>query len=190
MGRILQNLVFEDTCLTGLKTVERKMRSDTRGFLSRLFCAEELLYAGWRKPIAQVNHVRTKKKGAIRGMHFQFPPHAEMKLVTCVKGAVVDVAVDLRAGSPTFLKWYMEKLSAVNGRALLIPEGFAHGYQTIDVECELVYLHSAGYEPAAEGGVNPFDPTLSISWPLQISEISERDRNHTMIDESFKGIQL
>ena len=108
---------------------------DARGFLSRLFCAEELRAAGWTGPIAQINHTHTARKGTVRGMHFQYPPHAEMKLVSCLRGEVWDVAVDIRAGSQTFLRWHAEILSADNGRALLIPQGFAHGFQALTRRC-------------------------------------------------------
>ena len=111
-----------DLPLSGLKRVERQNLGDARGFLSRLFCADELAAAGWRKPVAQINQTVTTRRGAVRGMHFQRPPHAEMKLVTCLRGAIFDVAVDLRKGSPTFLRWHAEELSSENRRALLIPE--------------------------------------------------------------------
>ena len=122
---------IQSTPLSGLQVITRQMLGDHRGFLSRLFCADELAQAGWTKPIAQINHTYTAKKGTVRGMHFQHPPHAEMKLVSCIRGEVWDVAVDLRANSPTFLHWHAEVLSADNHKALLIPEGFAHGFQTL-----------------------------------------------------------
>ena len=113
-----------------------------------------------------------------------------MKLVTCLRGAIWDVAVDLRAKSPTFLHWHAEELSAANHRALLIPEGFAHGFQTLCDDCELIYLHSMAYAPEAEAGLNPKDPMLSIAWPLAISELSARDAQHSMLDHQFKGLTL
>ena len=179
-----------DTPLASLKIVERQQLGDSRGFLSRLFCAEELAAAGWGEPIAQINQTVTQKQGTIRGMHFQRPPHAEMKLVTCLRGAIWDVAVDLRARSPTFLQWHAEELSATNRRALLIPKGFAHGFQTLCDDCELLYLHSALYTPAAEAGLNPKDPMLSIAWPLAIAELSARDEQHLMLNQHFKGVTL
>ena len=179
-----------DTPIAGLKIVERQPLGDSRGSLARLFCAEELATAGWRKPIAQINQTVTKKQGTVRGMHFQQPPNAEMKLVTCLRGAVWDVAVDLRAGSPTFLQWHAEELSATNHRALLIPEGFAHGFQTLCDDCELIYLHTMPYIPSAEAGVQPKDPMLSITWPLPIAELSARDAQHPMLNKQFKGMTL
>lgn len=179
-----------DTPLAGLKLIERQQLGDSRGFLSRLFCAEELATVGWRKPIAQINHTLTQKAGTLRGMHYQNLPYAEMKLVTCLRGAIWDVAVDLRAGSPTYLQWRAEELSADNHRALLIPEGFAHGFQTLSDDCELLYLHSAVYMPEAEAGLNPKDPMLSITWPRAITELSARDTQHPMLDQQFKGLIL
>ncbi len=179
-----------DTPIVDLKIIERQQLGDSRGFLSRIFCAEELAPAGWRKSIAQINHTFTEKSGTVRGMHFQQPPHCEMKLVTCLRGAIWDVAVDLRAGSPTFLQWHAEELSAANRRALLIPEGFAHGFQTIHDDCELLYLHTAVYTPEAEAGLNPNDSMLSIPWPLDIAELSSRDAQHPLLDHQFKGMML
>ena len=136
--------------LPGLQRIERMRLGDARGFLARVFCADELARVGWQKPIAQLNHSYTAARGTVRGMHYQRPPHAEMKLVSCLRGAVWDVAVDLRRESPTFLGWHAEELSADNGRALLIPEGFAHGFQTLSDDVELLYCHSAPHAPAAE----------------------------------------
>lgn len=178
-----------DLPLAGLKRVERKPLGDSRGFLARLFCAEDLRSAGWLKPIAQINQTLTVRQGAVRGMHFQYPPAAEMKLVSCLRGAVWDVAVDLRADSPTFMRWHAEELSADNHRALLIPEGFAHGFQTLAENCELLYLHSAPYISTAEGGVDPRDPALAISWPLAIAELSERDAGHPPLAKTFAGLR-
>lgn len=179
-----------DTPIDDLKIVERQQLSDSRGFFSRLFCAEELAVAGWHRPIAQINQTLTRKRGTIRGMHFQWPPHGETKLVTCLQGAVWDVAVDLRAASPTFMQWHAEELSAANHRALLIPEGFAHGFQTLSNDCELIYLHSESYAPEADAGLNPKDPKLSIRWPLAMTELSARDAQHPMLDHHFKGLML
>ena len=163
---------------------------DTRGFLSRLFRADELAAAGWKKPIAQINHTSTARRGTVRGMHFQRPPHAEMKLVTCIRGEVWDVAVDLRRGSSTFLHWHAEQLSAQNRCALLIPEGFAHGFQTLTDDVELLYCHSESYTPAAEAGLHPHDPAMAISWPLPVTELSARDGQHPLLTAAFKGIEL
>ncbi len=181
---------FNSTLLAGLAMVQRMAIEDQRGFLSRFYCADEFRAAGFDKPIAQINHTLTKIKGTVRGMHFQNPPHAETKLVSCLQGEIFDVAVDLRRGSPTFLRWHGVLLSASNRRSLLIPEGFAHGFQTLTEDCELIYLHTASYHPESEGAVNAADPKLGIAWPLAISELSERDRNHRLIEQDFQGIAL
>lgn len=177
-----------DTPLAGLKVVARERRGDERGFLSRLFCADELASAGWPPRVAQVNHTLTRRPGTVRGMHFQHPPHAEAKLVSCLRGRVWDVAVDLRAGSTTRLRWHAEELSADNGRALLIPPGFAHGFQVLDADSELLYLHSTAYAPDSEGAVNALDPRLAIAWPLPVGERSARDIGHPMLAADFPGI--
>jgi len=186
----MSRFTITDLPLAGLKRVERRSLGDSRGFLSRLFCAEELISAGWQKPIAQINHTYTATRGTVRGMHFQLPPQAEMKLVSCLRGRVWDVAVDLRRGSETFLHWHAEELSADNHRAFLIPEGFAHGFQALTDDVELLYCHSVAYHKEAEGGVNPRDSSLSIEWPLEISEISDADTHHPMIDQDYSGFAV
>ena len=179
-----------DTPLMHLKVVQHQEISDSRGFLARLFCAEELFAAGWRKPVAQINQTGTQTRGAIRGMHYQRSPHAEIKLVTCLRGSIWDVAVDIRFGSPTFLQWHAEELSATNHRALLIPEGFAHGFQALSDDVELIYLHSAAYTKESEGGLSPKDAKLSIAWPLAITELSAKDAQRAALDQQFEGLML
>lgn len=179
-----------DTPLAGLKVVQRKPIRDARGYFSRFFCAEEFRQAGLNSRIAQINHSHSKTAGTVRGMHYQLPPHAETKFVSCIRGEIFDVAVDLRRNSPTFLKWHGEILSAENQRSLLIPEGFAHGFQTLTEDCELLYLVSAAYAPTAEGGVNALDPMLKIEWPLPVTEMSEKDRNNVMLSQEYSGIKL
>lgn len=186
----MQRFEFIETELSGLKVVKRKPIGDSRGYLCRLFCAETYALHGFSDGIPQINHTLTVKQGVVRGMHYQLPPHAEIKLVSCIQGQIFDVAVDLRKGSPTFLKWHAEILSAENHTSLLIPEGFAHGFQTLTDDCDLLYLHSMPYHQAAEAALNAMDPTLSITWPLAIAEMSERDRSHLMLNQDFKGITL
>jgi dTDP-4-dehydrorhamnose 3,5-epimerase len=177
------------TPLNDLVLVERQRIGDQRGFFSRFFCAQEFADIGFRLPIAQINHTLTQRRGAVRGLHFQHPPHCEDKLVSCLRGQVFDVAVDLRRGSPTFLKWHGEILSADNARSLIIPQGFAHGFQTLSDDCELLYLHSRPYAAGAEGALHVNDPALSIAWPLAITDISERDSRHPALTAEFTGIQ-
>jgi len=182
------NFEIIDTALPGLKLMQRKTRNDERGFFSRFYCTEELSEVEFDGPISQINHTLTKVKGTVRGMHYQKPPYSEIKIVSCIKGKVFDVAVDLRKGSPTFLHWHAEVLSAENLKSLLIPKGFAHGFQALTDECELIYLHSHPYVKESESGLNVNDAKLGISWPLAINDLSERDRMQTMIKKSFKGL--
>lgn len=163
---------------------------DARGAFARLFCVQELKEIIGQRHIVQINHSRTSAIGAIRGLHFQYPPHAEMKLVRCIKGKVWDVAVDLRKDSPTFLKWHAEELTPKNNRMMIIPEGFAHGFQALEEESELLYLHTSAYVPEAEGGVRYNDPRLKITWPLSVKDLSRRDDSHPLIDDIFQGIVL
>jgi dTDP-4-dehydrorhamnose 3,5-epimerase len=162
--------------------------ADERGYLERLLCREELAMLLGQRPIVQINHTYTARAGTVRGMHFQNPPHAEMKLITCLRGEVFDVAVDLRRGSSTLLQWHAEHLSADNHRTMVIPEGFAHGLQTLTDDCELLYLHTAAYMVEAEGGINALDPLVGIDWPLPLLERSPRDQAHPFLCATFPGI--
>jgi dTDP-4-dehydrorhamnose 3,5-epimerase len=179
-----------DTPLAGLKVLTRQQLGDERGFLSRLFCADELRALGWDAPVAQVNHTHTRQRGTVRGMHYQVPPHAEIKLVTCLRGEVWDVAVDLRQGSPSFLRWHAELLSGDNGLALLIPRGFAHGFQTQTADVDMLYCHSAAYASQYEAGLRPTDARLAIAWPLAVQGLSARDMAHPLLTDDFEGVRL
>jgi dTDP-4-dehydrorhamnose 3,5-epimerase len=181
---------IQTTALPGLSVVTRCKLGDERGFLSRLFCAQELSAAGWQRPIAQINHTFTARTGTLRGMHYQQVPHAEMKLVQCLQGKIWDVVVDLRPASPTYLKWHGEILSAENCRALSIPEDFAHGFQTLSPDCVLLYVHSAAHHPQSEAGLRFDDPALAIAWPLPVTDLSERDQQHPLLSSSFSGVVL
>jgi len=186
----MNRFCFTSTPLAGLIRVERLNLEDHRGFLSRIFCAEEFSSAGINISIAQINHTFTIKTGTIRGMHYQLTPFTEMKLVSCIRGSVFDVAIDLRADSPTFMRWYSEILSLNNRYALAIPPGFAHGFQTLEDNCELLYTHSSQYRPNEERSINPTDPMLSINWPIKIGEMSDRDRKQEYLKNDFRGIVL
>lgn len=180
---------FDATAMSGLWSVRRTRLTDGRGFLDRLFCVAEFASAGWQGPVAQINHSYTRQRGTLRGLHFQHAPYCEDKLVSCLRGEIFDVAVDLRQGSPTLLRWHGELLSAGNGRALLIPRGFAHGFQALSEDCELLYLHSSPYVQQAEGALNAREPRLGIAWPLPITELSARDASHPFLDTNYAGIQ-
>ncbi len=186
----MSRFTLVETPLAGLVVIQRHPRGDARGYLERVYCEEELRSVAGTRSIVQINRTLTTSAGTIRGMHFQRPPHAEMKLVTCLRGVVLDVAVDLRRGSPTFLRWHAERLSADNHRTLAIPEGFAHGFQTLAPDCELLYLHTAPYRADAEGGLDALDPRLAITWPEAVAERSARDLGHRPIEADFEGLTL
>jgi len=184
----MPRLTIEKTSIDGLMIVERQPIADSRGLFERMFCANELAAENIAFPVAQVNRTVTRSTGVVRGLHFQYSPHAETKLVSCIAGRVFDVAVDLRRGSSSFGRWHAEELSSGNSRSLLIPAGFAHGFQTLSSDCELLYLHSAAYAVEAEGGVHPCDPWIGIAWPLAITEVSQRDQSHPLLTSSFEGL--
>jgi dTDP-4-dehydrorhamnose 3,5-epimerase len=178
------------TPLDGVVVVETTVRRDHRGEFARLFCERELAKCVGKRRIVQVNRSRTQSPGAVRGMHYQLSPDAEMKLVRCIRGRVWDVAVDLRAGSPTFRRWHAQELTAENALMLVIPEGCAHGFQVLEAGSELLYLHTAFYEPASEGGILATDPLIGIEWPLPIVDLSDRDRAHRPLSSDFSGIAV
>jgi dTDP-4-dehydrorhamnose 3,5-epimerase len=178
------------TPIDGLFLAQTMRHSDQRGSFTRLFCSEKLSKLIGNRTIVQMNHSRTNTLGAIRGLHFQRPPHAEMKLVRCIRGRIWDVSVDIRHDSRTFLHWHAQELTPDNGIMMVIPEGFAHGFQVLQPESELLYLHTAPYHPGAEGGLRFNDPKLSISWPIGFTDLSIRDQNHLFISDDFKGLSI
>ena len=178
---------FLPTILNGSFTIQLDPINDERGWFARYFCKKEFSTIGHEKEWVQMNHSFSLKKGTLRGMHFQKPPHSEVKLVRCIQGSVFDVIIDLRKDSPTFLKWFGAELSAENKLMMYIPEGFAHGFQTLEDNSGLLYMHTAYYSPEAEDGLRYNDPQVNISWPLEISEISMRDTNHDLL-EKFNGL--
>ena len=186
----MKRLSLQATPLAGVYLLRRTRQDDARGFLSRVFCADELAEGGWQGPVAQINQTLTLSKGTVRGLHFQHPPHAEYKLVSCLRGCVWDVAVDLRRNSATFLQWHAEYLHADQGAALLIPAGFAHGFQALADDAELLYCHSAAYAPQAEAGIHPQEPRLAIAWPRPVCDLSPRDASHAWLPDDFEGVPL
>jgi dTDP-4-dehydrorhamnose 3,5-epimerase len=185
----MRRFTVEHGGLSGLKTLRRHGSADLRGGFCRLFCASEL-DGLWPWPVQQINHSITLRKGTVRGMHFQLPPACEAKLVACVRGRVWDVATDLRAGSPTFLQSESFELSPDNATSLLIPPGFAHGFQALCDDCELIYLHSHPYSPELDSGLNPSDGRLGIRWPLEITGVSDKDANRPMLTQEFHGLSI
>ena len=184
------NFLLEESPISGLQIIQRHPFRDSRGSFDRLFCQTESSSLLPGRDIRQINYSFTQRRGTVRGLHFQYPPHAEMKVVTCLSGRVWDVAVDLRRNSSTFLKYHAVLLSADNHRSYIIPEGFAHGFQTLSPDCEMLYFHTADYKTEAEGALNACDPKLAITWPEPITDRSERDTSHAMITNQFHGIDL
>jgi dTDP-4-dehydrorhamnose 3,5-epimerase len=176
-------VLFQETILKGAFVVDLERRVDSRGYFARAFCRREFEDHGLNPTVEQANVARSTGKGTVRGMHFQFPPHAEAKLVRATRGAILDVAVDLRPESPTFLRHMAVELSADDQRALYLPERFAHGYQTLEGGAEVLYLTSASYAPDFEAGLSPFDRCLGIAWPLPVTEISAKDAGSKPLDD-------
>lgn len=176
------------TPLPGLLVINTEPMGDARGCFERLFC--EQTWATLRSDLrfVQVNLSTTAQRGAVRGLHFQRAPAAEAKLIRCVRGHVFDVAVDLRAGSPTFLRWHAVELRANDPREVFIPEGFAHGFQALSDDVQLLYFHTAPWTPAYEGGLRYDDPGLVIDWPLPVGQVSERDCTFPLLDGAFAGL--
>jgi dTDP-4-dehydrorhamnose 3,5-epimerase len=179
---------IRESSLPGTYLLERTKREDDRGWLERVYCADDLAGVLGSRVIAQVNRTFTRTKATVRGMHYQLPPSAEAKIISCLRGAIFDVAIDLRQGSPTFLGWHAEILSEHNARSLFIPEGFAHGFQAMDDDCELLYIHTAAYDRGAERGVHPLDPRVGVAWPLAVRNLSARDAAHPELGPDFEGI--
>jgi dTDP-4-dehydrorhamnose 3,5-epimerase len=178
------------TNIAGVVTVASSPFQDCRGRFSRFFDRDLLAAVHDDRPIMQINHSLTRAVGALRGMHLQSAPFLEAKWVRCIRGRVFDVAVDLRQGSPTFLRHVAVELSAEASNAIFIPEGCAHGFQVIEPDSELLYLHTARYAPEAEWGVRWDDPRIAISWPLEPIDISEKDLKHPLLTKSFKGLKI
>lgn len=177
-----------DTKISGVRVIETVIHADHRGHFARAFCDRELAPALDGRRITQMNLSKTVAAGAVRGMHYQNAPHAEMKLVRCLRGRMLDVALDLRQGSPTFLKFHAEELTPANMKMLLIPEGCAHGFQALEPDTEVLYLHTGYYEPSSEGGINHADPRIGLTWPLPVSDISARDAAYPLLATDFRGI--
>lgn len=169
-------MIFTETKLKGAFVVDLERREDSRGFFARAFCQREFEERGLKPVIAQANVAFNRSKGTLRGMHFQFPPVAETKFVRCTRGAILDIIVDLRPESPTYLQHVSVELSAENGRGLYVPERFAHGYQVLCDTTETSYQVGEFYAPGSEGGLLYSDPRLGLKWPLPVTIISDKDK--------------
>lgn len=179
-----------ETPLKGAFAIENESLKDSRGIFARLFCQNSLKEITKHISIAQVNYSLTIQKGAVRGLHFQYPPKSEIKMVRCLTGSVFDVIVDIRQNSATFLHWYGETISAENMKMMYVPEGFAHGFQTLQESCIMLYLHTEFYSPSHEGALRYNDPRLGIRWPLAVTQLSDRDQKHPLLTPDFPGIVL
>ncbi len=176
-------MIFKETKLRGAFTIDIEPREDNRGFFARVFCQRELQEHGLKPVIAQANIAFNTRKGTLRGMHFQYPPAPETKLVRATRGAILDIIVDLRPESPTYLQHVAVELTADNRRALYVPERFAHGYQALEDGTETSYQVGEFYTPAAEGGLRFDDRRLGLTWPLPIGEVSAKDSAWKTLDE-------
>jgi len=181
-------MIFTPAKLSGSYIIEINPMEDERGWFARYYCKNEFEKIGLQKEWVQLNHSFTKYKSSIRGMHYQLPPFSEIKLVRCIRGTVFDVIVDVRKDSATFLQWFGVELSAENKKMIYIPEGFAHGFQTLTDECELLYHHTEFYVPGVEAGIRYDDPLIKINWPLPAGVTSKKDSQHPYLTKSFKGI--
>jgi dTDP-4-dehydrorhamnose 3,5-epimerase len=179
---------FIPTPLAGAVVIELTAFRDERGFFTRTFCADSFRKNGLRTDFAQSNHSRTKGVGTLRGMHYQLPPHGEVKVVRCTRGAILDVFVDIRAGSPTFLQWFAVELSEDNLKVAYIPDGFAHGFQALTDDVDVMYNVSAAYAPNAEGKIHCQDPRLNIPWPKPIVGLSPKDAAAPFLSNDFQGV--
>ena len=186
------NFKVKETPIKGLMQGEIISRKDDRGYFERIYCIEEYHeLLEMKKRIIQINRSMSKSKGTVRGCHFQYPPYAETKIVSCPKGSLFDVGVDLRKGSDTYLQYFSLKLSCENKKFLVIPEGFAHGFQTLEENTEILYLVTEKFSIEHDNGINPFDPDINIKWPLKCTILSEKDTKRRFIkDRNFFGIRI
>lgn len=182
-------MLFHTTPLAGLYVVEQEPRGDARGFFARYFCAREFAGQGLESRFPQINNSFSARAGTLRGLHYQLPPTGEVKVVRCVRGALWDVAVDLRPQSPTFKRWYGTELTAENRRMLYVPHGFAHAFITLTDDVEAIYLTSEYYAPEAERGVRWNDPAIGIEWPVKPVEISDKDRAWPDLSADYHGFE-
>jgi dTDP-4-dehydrorhamnose 3,5-epimerase len=169
-------MIFSETILQGAFIIDLERHEDARGFFARAFCQREFAAQGLKPVIAQANIGFNRRKGTVRGMHFQYPPAAETKLVRCSRGAVLDIIVDLRPESSTYLQHVTVELTADNHRGIYIPERFAHGYQALEDDAETTYQVGEFYTPGSEGGLLYNDPLLRLDWPLPVADLSDKDR--------------
>lgn len=170
----------------GLSVISRDTHSDSRGEFYKIFNLDDLKKFGWKDEVKQINFSQNFKKGTIRGMHMQFSTYAEYKLVTCIKGSIFDVAIDLRKEAKTYLKFFSIQLDQTNRLSLMIPPGFAHGFQVLEEDSQIIYTHSKEYNKEFEGGISPVDPDIQVQWPLPVIGLSKRDKELPLLKELIK----
>lgn len=183
-------MIFKELDINGAYLISQNLHSDERGHFSRLLCTQQLKDNNIDFQIAQVNRSATQRAGSIRGLHFQNPPFSEMKIVQCLKGRVIDVIADLRGGSPSFLKWQTIELKENDHSSIFIPQGCAHGFQTIVPDSEMLYFHSVAYSPNHDDGVRFDEPLLNIRWPLPVTDISQKDKDRQYLNPKYKGLTI
>ena len=170
-------MIFTETKLKGAYVIEIEKLKDNRGFFARAWCQNEFKAHGLTSRVVQVNVSSNKKKGTLRGMHYQLSPYEETKLIRCTRGAIYDVIIDLRPSSPTYAQWIGVELTEENYKMLYVPENFAHGFQTLEDDTEVTYQVSQFYMPGSESGIRWNDPAFSIDWPIQVQVISDKDKS-------------
>ena len=181
---------YTETPIKGAYIIELEPFHDNRGLFARTFCKREFEKIGHKKEFVQFNHSVTLHKGTMRGMHYQVPPGSEIKLIRCIRGKVFDVIIDLRCESPTFLKYFTAELGELNMKMIYVPEGFAHGFQTLENNSQLIYHHTQYYNSSDERGIRYNDPAINVNWPLDPVNITDKDKNYPLIENSFKGIKI
>jgi len=178
------------TPLTGAYLIEHSPSFDHRGMFTRLYCKSALADIGFDREIRQINYSSTTRSHSIRGMHYRLPPYDEFKILKCIRGSIYDVIIDLRKNSPTFLQYFATELSADIHRMMFIPEGFAHGFQSLQPNTEVIYFHTNDYHPDFETGIHYKDPAINIPWPFAVTDISDMDLKRPFLHPSFNGISV
>jgi dTDP-4-dehydrorhamnose 3,5-epimerase len=186
----MERFTYEKTAIEGVYIITPKKIIDSRGYYERYFCVEEFKEVGFTEPVKQINHSMSIQKGIVRGFHYQLPPHCEMKLVRCIKGKIFDVALDVRKDSPTFLQHVSVELSEENSKYLLLPEGVAHGFQTMTENSEIIYIVNKMYAPSVDKVVNPLDPMINVSWPVEVDMERSKEVKQTFLTKDFTGVEL
>ncbi len=189
LSSVMAHMKFEPTKVAGAHLIQLEKREDDRGFFARFFCQDEFLAHGLETSFCQINNSLSRTRGTLRGLHYQLPPAAEVKVVRCLSGALYDVVLDLRPSSPTFRSWFGAELTAENRAMMYVPRGCAHGFITLEPDTEALYLVSDKYNPNSERGIRFSDPAFSVAWPTTPAEISDKDQSWPLFDANFHGVE-